>query len=315
VPPTPDFEAQKTKLMKLSKGDGTLGADEVQKLKSELEAEYLALFKKTVSLHETFLQRLAGHPMFHNDLNLRIFLTHSDDLSVRGRNSKEKLSGLFSSIGRSTDEILLNSQKDSNQFFVTERALITQYLNQITDSANKSEKMWRSKKNLANCFIEVVPAFVEMAHLEADKGCEKHLIAMAENLELIRKLENKSSADEDLKLTENLLRLFSRESSAVKALLYRRLRCLANFQAANRHLEKARLKNREVRVAETMQKEADEKFTQFESRGKAEVQDFKKRKVGSFKKCLKELAELEIKHALSQVKTLQTALSSLKNEN
>lgn len=43
-------------------------------------------------------------------------------------------------------------------------------------------------------------------------------------------------------------------------LLYRRLRCLANYEAANRNLDKARLRNREVQSAETLQQEACEKF-------------------------------------------------------
>ena len=33
-------------------------------MKQELEAEYLATFKKTVAMHETFLTRLATHPIF-----------------------------------------------------------------------------------------------------------------------------------------------------------------------------------------------------------------------------------------------------------
>ena len=33
-------------------------------MKQELEAEYLATFKKTVAMHETFLTRLATHPVF-----------------------------------------------------------------------------------------------------------------------------------------------------------------------------------------------------------------------------------------------------------
>ena len=33
-------------------------------MKQELEAEYLAMFKKTVAMHEAFLTRLATHPVF-----------------------------------------------------------------------------------------------------------------------------------------------------------------------------------------------------------------------------------------------------------
>ena len=65
--------------------------DEFAKMKAELEAEYLATFKKTVAMHEMFLQRLASHRIFKNDPNFRIFLTYKDDLSVRGRNKARHL--------------------------------------------------------------------------------------------------------------------------------------------------------------------------------------------------------------------------------
>lgn len=46
--------------------------------------EYLATFKKTVAMHEMFLTRLAHHPVFQNDHNLRVFLEYDQDLCVRG---------------------------------------------------------------------------------------------------------------------------------------------------------------------------------------------------------------------------------------
>ena len=40
--------------------------EEFNKMKQELEAEYLATFKKTVAMHETVLTRLATHPVFRS---------------------------------------------------------------------------------------------------------------------------------------------------------------------------------------------------------------------------------------------------------
>lgn len=54
--------------------------EEFSKMKQELEAEYLATFKKTVAMHEVFLQRLAIHPKFKNDQNFRIFLEYENDV-------------------------------------------------------------------------------------------------------------------------------------------------------------------------------------------------------------------------------------------
>ena len=56
--------------------------EEFAKMKAELEAEYLATFKKTVAMHEVFLQRLANHPKFRNDPNFRIFLEYENDVSL-----------------------------------------------------------------------------------------------------------------------------------------------------------------------------------------------------------------------------------------
>lgn len=45
----------------------------------------MATFKKTVAMHEMFLTRLAHHPVFRNDHNLRVFLEYDQDLCVRGK--------------------------------------------------------------------------------------------------------------------------------------------------------------------------------------------------------------------------------------
>jgi len=44
--------------------------------------EYLAMFKKTVSMHEVFLQRLAAHPILRNDNNFRVFLEYKEDVKL-----------------------------------------------------------------------------------------------------------------------------------------------------------------------------------------------------------------------------------------
>ena len=87
----PDFDASREKLRKLGDAEGNLTKEEFNKMKQELEAEYLATFKKTVAMHETFLTRLANHPVFRNDMNLAIFLEYDKELNVRGKKKKEKL--------------------------------------------------------------------------------------------------------------------------------------------------------------------------------------------------------------------------------
>lgn len=80
APPRPDFDASREKLQKLGEGEGTMTKEEFDKMKQELEAEYLATFKKTVAMHEVFLQRLASHPKFRVDANFKIFLEYDHDV-------------------------------------------------------------------------------------------------------------------------------------------------------------------------------------------------------------------------------------------
>jgi len=58
-------------------------------------------------------------------------------------------------------------------------------------------------------------------------------------------VESRVASDEDLKLSDTL-RYYMRDSNAAKNLLYRRRRCLANYETANKNLDKARAKNRDV---------------------------------------------------------------------
>lgn len=80
-------------------------------------------------------------------------------------------------------------------------------------------------------------------------------------------------------------------------LLYRRMRSLVNYQNANKALEKARAKNKEVQQAEKNQEEACNKFEKLSEVAKQELTDYKTRRVAAFKKNLVELAELQLKHA------------------
>lgn len=46
-----------------------------------ISSEYLATFKKTVAMHEVFLQRLASHPQLRSDHNYQTFLEFDSDVS------------------------------------------------------------------------------------------------------------------------------------------------------------------------------------------------------------------------------------------
>lgn len=45
-----------------------------------MHSEYLALFKKTVAMHEVFLQRIAAHFAMREDYNFRVFLEYGEEV-------------------------------------------------------------------------------------------------------------------------------------------------------------------------------------------------------------------------------------------
>ena len=69
-----------------------------------------------------------------------------------------------------------------------------------------------------------------------------------------------------------------------------------DYENANKALDKARAKNKDVLQAETSQQLCCQKFEKISESAKQELIDFKTR-VAAFRKNLVELAELELKHA------------------
>jgi sorting nexin-5/6/32 len=59
-----------------------------------------------------------------------------------------------------------------------------------------------------------------------------------------------------------------RDSKAALDLMYRRSRCLADFETANKNLDKARVKNKEVQKAETAQQTIKQKFETISEKAK-----------------------------------------------
>ncbi|XP_015787383.1 sorting nexin-6 [Tetranychus urticae] len=312
-PPRPDFDASREKLQKLGEGEGTMTKEEFNKTKQELEAEYLATFKKTVAMHEVFLQRLAAHPKFKNDVNFRIFLGYNDDLSVRGKNKKEKLVDLLSKYGKSADDLVLsNTQKDIDEFFEHQKVFLIEYHKHIKDCTSRADKMTRSHKNVASSYSRIGSDLIGLSTVDSNK-LERYYAKNADCFEKARKSEERIASDEDLKLSDTL-RYWMRETAAAKDLLYRRLRSLANYESANKNLDKARLRNRDVALAEDAQQKAGEKFESISKLAKQELQDFNSRRILFFRKNFVDLVELELKHAKAQVQLYKNCIASLKEE-
>lgn len=311
APPRPDFDASREKLQRLGEGEGALTREEFLKMKEELEDEYLATFKKTVAMHEVFLQRLAAHPVFRNDSHLRVFLEYEQDLCAKPRGRMDLIGGLMRSMTTTTDEIYLGATvRDVNDFFEQETTFLQEYYSHLKEAVVKVDRMTTKHKEVADAHIRLSSCITQLATRE-QPPTERFLTRAAETFDKCRKIEGRMASDQDLKLADTL-RYYMRDAHAAKAVLVRRLRCLAAYEAANRNLEKARAKNKDVHAAEQAQADACARFEQLSARAREEIIDFRTRRVAAFKKSLLDLAELEIKHARSQQELFRKSLQVLK---
>uniref|UniRef100_A0AAX7URX1 Sorting nexin n=1 Tax=Astatotilapia calliptera TaxID=8154 RepID=A0AAX7URX1_ASTCA len=312
APPRPDFDASREKLQKLGEGEGSMTKEEFTKMKQELEAEYLAIFKKTVAMHEVFLCRVAAHPVLRKDLNFHVFLEYNQDLSVRGKNKKEKLEDFFKNVVKSADGVLVAGVKDVDDFFEHEKTFLLEYHNRVKDASAKSDRMIRSHKNAADDINRIASSLYTLGTQDSTDLCKyEQMLSLNLTWSCLHKIEARIAADEDLKLAD-LLKYYLRESQAAKDLLYRRSRALVDYENANKALDKARAKNRDVLQAETSQQLCCHKFEKISESAKQELIDFKTRRVAAFRKNLVELAELELKHAKGNLQLLQGCLGILK---
>uniref|UniRef100_A0A1I8FBZ6 PX domain-containing protein n=1 Tax=Macrostomum lignano TaxID=282301 RepID=A0A1I8FBZ6_9PLAT len=98
--------------------------------------------------------------------------------------------------------------------------------------------------------------------------------------ERYRKLEGRTASDSDLKLADTL-HYYVSDCNSAKDLLYRRARALADFESANKELEKARAKGKAEAAFNT--------FNTISEAARAELISFKQRWVAYLHKNLTEL--------------------------
>jgi hypothetical protein len=155
-----------------------MSRDELEKLKGEIQSEYLAAFQKTVAMHEVFLLRLATHSVLRTDTNFQVFLEYDQDvrvlgvggflvflvglprahlkhtptqLAARSKNRKEKALGFLASALKLVDTSF-SSHHDEDPFFERSKHLITGYHTCVLDSKAKAETMVKHRATLAGLY-------------------------------------------------------------------------------------------------------------------------------------------------------------------
>ncbi|KAL3316483.1 Sorting nexin-5 [Cichlidogyrus casuarinus] len=267
APPRPDFENSRMKLRNLNSLEASVTESELKKMKDDLHEEYIASFKKTVAMHENFLKRLAKHPKIRTDTNLRIFLVHEGDLSVRTQNTKEKAFALLKNLSKTVDEsLLLSNQVDNDQFFREEKSNLVQYHKKIKTAASAAESVHKSRVNSTQNMLQTQIAFSDLANsppASALISANVSEIKLAEKFssffEKAQKFESGLAADEDWKLCDTL-KYYQRESDAAKLVLYQRSKLLAEYETASKNLDRARERRKDTTLQETVSKLAYEKF-------------------------------------------------------
>uniref|UniRef100_UPI00358DDCA0 sorting nexin-6-like n=2 Tax=Myxine glutinosa TaxID=7769 RepID=UPI00358DDCA0 len=310
APPCPDFDTSREKLQQLGEGESTMTKEEFAKMKQELEAEYLAIFKKTVVAHEVFLCRLAEHPVLGMDSNLQVFLEYEQELGVRGKNVKERLGDFLRGFVKTADELLIVGVKDTDDFFEKEKNFILEYHGRVKDSANRADRMTHALKDIAEDYSYISYALCLLATHESG-SLHRFLENASEMFERYRKLQNRVASDQDLKLSD-LLKYYARDTQAAKDLLYRRTRAQLDTDSATKGLERARLRGRDIQVAEALQETTFHTFETISSTARKELAEFKQRRVAAFRKNLIETAVLELKHARTSLQVLNNVLTNLK---
>ncbi|VDM40110.1 unnamed protein product [Toxocara canis] len=165
--------------------------------------------------------------------------------------------------------------------------------------------------DVADSYAKIASCLEKSAAQETERDVQKLLARGADLFEKLKKLEARVGTDEELKLSDTL-RYYMKDTQAAKDLLYRRMRCLANYEAANKNLERARGRNKDVPKAEAEQSEACKKFEEISEVAKGELQDLKKRRLAAFKKNLIDLADLEVKHAKVPFHSRELNVSAVK---
>lgn len=196
-------------------------------------------------MHEVFLQRLSAHSVFRSDSHLKVFLEYDQDLCAKPRKKMDLFGGLVRNLSKTTDELYLGATvRDVNDFFENEMQFLTEYNAHLKEGSSRSERMAKKHKELADSYIKISSCLLQLSTNEQG-SMEKFTAKTAEIFEKLRSMEGRVASDQDLKLVDTL-KYYQRDSNAAKALLVRRLRCLATYEGANRNLEKARQKNKDV---------------------------------------------------------------------
>lgn len=310
-PPKPDFSQSHGKLAKLQSGDAQTPQEELEKLKQEIQSEYLAAFQKTVAMHEVFLIRLASHPVLKEDQNLQLFLEYDSDLATKKKSKKDTMMGMFTSVAKSLDNTLAK-HVDEDEFFESQKAFIFHYTRTIGAAGNTADEKCKQRSKLTSGIGNLGVAITHLANTQhAAYTMSEVMRKMGEAHTPWQLIEKKLSAKEDLKMTDRL-KYYSDDSEAAKDLMTRRVKALLHASQCEKNLAAAKTKGKKVLESQDAATQAKDKFEHITKTAKEEMKVFKKRRVAAFRKGLIQYAQCQIRQSRECYALMRQTLLALK---
>lgn len=311
-PPKPDFSQSHGKLAKLQSGDAQTPQEELEKLKQEIQSEYLAAFQKTVAMHEVFLIRLASHPVLKEDQDLQLFLEYDADLAAKKKSKQQSVMGFFSSVANSLDTTL-NKHVDEDEFFEAQKSFIFHYIRTIGAAAQMAEAKVQARLSLTTSIGKVGIALKHLANTQhAAYTMSEVMRKTGESHAPFQSIEKKMCAKEDLKMTDRL-KYYASDSEAAKDLLTRRVKALLMVNATEKNLAAAKAKGKKVLEAQDAATQAKDNFEHMTKTAKEEMKVFKKRRVAAFRKGLIQYAQCQIRQSREAYALMKQTLVALKD--
>lgn len=286
--------------------------DQIEKLKQEIQSEYLAAFQKTVAMHEVFIIRLTSHPVLREEPNLQVFLEYDKDLTMKTKTTGEALSKFIGNIGKSLGNSF-SKHVDTDEYFEGQKAFIVHYNRTISTAADLAVLKVQQRKGLTTSIGKVALSTTHLANTQtAHHNMSEALRKIGSAHEVLLSIEKKLVAKEDLKMSD-LLMYYSADGKAAQELMHRRIKAYNAMISANKTAENAQKNGKKVVETQDAATAAKAKYDSMSKTAKDELAVFKKRRKGAFRKGLVQYTQCQIRQSQEKYQLLKATLSSVRD--
>lgn len=311
APPKPNFSASHAKLAKLQSGDQELPQEELQKLKQEIQSEYLSAFQKAVAMHEVFLIRLSHHPVFRGDTNLQLFLEYDKMMAIEAQSMGDSLMGMFSSAKKSLMSDGLEAHIDPDEFFGKQKEFVITYQNAIGAAVEACDAKVAARHNTVVALDKFSMNITHLGNIQTNYHTMSEVIrTLGRANHSYSSIGKKLHSKEDLKMAD-LLRYYHADVTAARELLVRRLLAFKLNKAKAEELNKAKLKGKKVIESQDAATKAKDTFEKINKEAAGELAVFKKRRGAAFRKGLIHYAQCQIRQSKESYALWKQTLGSL----